>query len=138
MPIHDDRNLITEYVERVWNRGDVAALEDLTTPEFAYRLGDQPSRDRAAMRQFLAATRLAFPDWRVDISALLIDEGMAAVRWVGTVTHQGDFYGIPPTGRQIRVSGINLYRIADGKIAEEWEQTDSLSMVRQLGALPAA
>ena len=90
------------------------------------------------MRQFLAVTRLAFPDWRVDISAMLIDKGMAAVRWVGTVTHQGDFHGIRPTGRQIHVSGINLYRITDGKVAEEWEQTDTLSMLRQLGALPAA
>lgn len=138
MRIKNDRHLIVEYVEKVWNGGNVAALEDLTTPGFVYRLGDQPPRDRAAMHQFLATTRSAFPDWRVEIWALLMDRGMAAVCWYGNVTHQGHFHGIPPSGRQIRVSGINVYRIVDGKIAEEWEQTDSLSMLRQLGALPVA
>jgi len=136
MPIQDRRDLVTEYVEKVWNQGDVGALDALTTPAFAYRLGDQPARDRSAMRQFLAATRSAFPDWRVEIAALVVDQDMAAVRWTGTVTHHGSFHGLPPTGRRIRVSGINMYRIADGKIDEEWEQMDSLSMLRQLGALP--
>lgn len=137
MPIKDQRDLVTEYIERVWNQGDAAALEDLTTPGFAYLLGDQPSRDRMAMRDFVAATRSAFPDWRVEISDVIVDGNMAAVRWSGTVTHGGPFHGLPATDRQIRVSGINMYRIADGKIAEEWEQTDSLSMLRQLGVLPA-
>jgi steroid delta-isomerase-like uncharacterized protein len=138
MSIRNHRDLVTEYIEQVWNHGDVAALEELTTPAFAYWLGDQPSRDRMAMRQFLAATRAAFPDWCVGISAVIEDRDMVAVRWYGTVTHQGPFHGIPATGRQIRVSGINMYRMADEKIAEEWEQTDSLSMLRQLGVLPAA
>lgn len=54
------------------------------------------------------------------------------------MTHQGPFYGLPPTGRQIKASGINIYRIVGGKVDAEWEQTDSLGMLQQLGALPAA
>ncbi len=135
---NDHRALLVEYIERVWNQGDVLALEELTTSSFSYRIGEQPPRDRAAMREFLAATRSAFPDWRVEVSALIVDNDLAAARWSGTVTHQGSFHGIPPTGRRIRISGINMYRIAGGRIAEEWEQTDSLSLLQQLGALPAA
>ncbi len=138
MSVQDQRDLVATYIEKVWNSGDLIALDELTTPTFAYRLGEQPPRDRVAMRQFLDATRSAFPDWRVEVSALVVDNDLAAARWSGTVTHQGSFHGIPPTGRQIRISGINMYRIAGGKIAEEWEQTDSLSLLAQMGALPAA
>jgi predicted ester cyclase len=59
-----------------------------------------------------------------------------AVRWRGEATHLGAFQGLPPTGRRITVNGINLYRVHAGKVVEEWEQTDSLGMLRQLGALP--
>jgi steroid delta-isomerase-like uncharacterized protein len=138
MTTDDRKNLVKEYIERVWNHGDLAALENLTTESFTYRLGEQRPRDRAGMRQFLTMTRSAFPDWRVEIADAVVEQEIAAVRWFGTVTHQGPFHGIHPTGRQIRVSGISMYRIAGARIAEEWEQTDSLSMLRQLGALPAA
>jgi steroid delta-isomerase-like uncharacterized protein len=138
MSTDSQKNIVKEYIERVWNRGDLTAFERLTTPSFTYRLGEQPPRDRAGMQQFLAMTRSAFPDWHVEIADIVMEHEVAAVRWFGLVTHQGPFHGIHPTGRQIRVSGINMYHIAEGKIAEEWEQTDSLSMLRQLGALPAA
>lgn len=135
MSIDAHKSLVTGYIERVWNGGDADAVEDLTTPAFAYRLGGQAPLDRAGMRQFLAATRVAFPDWRVEIASMLAERDSVAVRWVGTVTHRGAFHGIPPTGRTISVSGINLYRIENSKIAEEWEETDSLGMLRQLGVL---
>jgi steroid delta-isomerase-like uncharacterized protein len=124
-----------EYIDRVWNQGDVAALNDLTDPGFTYHLGEQAPRSRDGMRQFLSGTRSAFPDWRVEVADIIAEGGLVAVRWLGTVTHEGPFHGIAPTGRRIRVSGMNLYRIVEGKVAQEWEQTDSLSMLQQLGAL---
>jgi predicted ester cyclase len=54
------------------------------------------------------------------------------------VTHLGIFQGIPPTGKQITVSGINIYHAVDGKVTAEWEQTDSLGMLMQLGVPPRA
>ena len=136
MSTADHKALVAEYIGRVWNEGDAAALEDLTTPSFVYRLGEQPPRDRAAMREFVAMTRSAFPDWGVQIVGIAADGEVVAVRWSGTVTHEGTFHGLPPTGRRVRVSGINMYRIEAGRIAEEWEQTDSLSLLQQLGVLP--
>lgn len=137
MSTDERKRLVIEYVERVWNRSDLEALDQLTAPSFTYQLGEQPPRDRISMREFLATTHAAFPDWRIEISEILADGESVAVRWRGIVTHQGPFHGIPPTGRQIRISGINMYRIAGSMIVGEWEQTDTLSMLRQLGALPA-
>ncbi len=125
--------LVTQYIEAVWNRGDVLALERLTTPGFQYVLGGQAPRNRTAMAEFLVKTREAFPDWRVEIAEVISDENSAAVRWEGVVTHAGMFHGILPTGRRVKVAGINLYRLAHGRIDAEWEQMDSLGILGQLG-----
>lgn len=125
--------VVLEYIESVWNGADPAALERLTTPDFTYRLGGQPGRDRSEMEGFLKLIRRAFPDWRVEVADMVTEGDEAAVRWTGTVTHEGDFRGIPATGAQIRVSGINMYRLEGGKIADEWEQMDSVGMLQQMG-----
>jgi steroid delta-isomerase-like uncharacterized protein len=137
MHIGNQKSLVIEYIEKVWNRGDMAALQALTTPSFRYHLGGQAPRDHEGMRLFLAMTRSAFPDWRVDVLDVTGEGDSLAVRWGGTVTHDGAFHGIEPTGRKIQVSGINMYRIHEGRICDEWEQTDSLGMVGQLGVLPS-
>ncbi len=133
MKTDDARSVVRRYVDRVWNGGDVVALEELTVPDFTYALGGQPPRDRTGMVQFLRETRAAFPDWRVEIDDLIVEGDLAAVRWHGKVTHAGPFRGISATGRVIDVSGINVYRVSNGRIAAEWEQTDSLGMLVQLG-----
>lgn len=125
-------SLVREYVESVWNRGDRTAFNRLTTPDFRYHLGGQPSRDRSGMEEFLAATRRAFPDWRVEILTTVAEGDHVAVRWSGTVTHGGEFHGIPASGRAISVCGINVYRVYGGRVAEEWEQMDTVGMLRQL------
>ncbi|MDR3574346.1 MAG: ester cyclase [Anaerolineaceae bacterium] len=132
----DLKELIRQYVEQVWNLGNPAALDQLTTPSFTYLLAGQPGRDRAGMQQFIKMTHVAFPDWRVQIVDIIAEGSSVVIRWQGRVTHQGVFQGILPTGKQITVSGINIYRIAGDKISAEWEQTDSLAMLQQLGVLP--
>jgi steroid delta-isomerase-like uncharacterized protein len=134
----DPKSLVRQYIERVWNQGDVDAFDAMVTPSYSYRIGGQPERDRIGFRQFLAMTRAAFPDWRVDVLDAVGEGNTVAVRWEGHVTHQGVFYGIPPTGKKLHVSGINLYRVVDGRIDWEWEQTDSLGMLQQLGVLPVS
>jgi steroid delta-isomerase-like uncharacterized protein len=131
------KQLVEEYIEKVWNCGDLAALAELTTPDFAYHLGGQAPRDSKGMEEFITVTHAAFPDWRVSIESIVGEGPQIAVRWSGKVTHLGPFHGAPPTGRQITVSGINFYRLEGSKVAEEWEQTDSLGMLGQLGMLPA-
>jgi steroid delta-isomerase-like uncharacterized protein len=135
--VTDSEALVRRYVEEVWNRGSAVSLDALTTPTFTYHLGGQPARDRQALASFIAATRQAFPDWRVEVDQALADAAMVAIRWHGRVTHGGMFHGLPPTGRVVTITGINIYAIAGSRIDAEWEQTDSLGLLQQLGALPA-
>ena len=133
MTDNEAAELVKDYIDAVWNRGDLEALHVHTTAGFRYFLGGQPGRGHSGMEELLSRTRAAFPDWRVVIETIISDGGHVAARWSGTVTHQGEFHGIPATGKRIDVSGINIYRIEGGKIAAEWEQMDSVGMLRQLG-----
>lgn len=130
------KSLVRQYVEEVWNHGDLKTFQNLTTESFTYQIGGQPARDRLSTQQFLGMIRTAFPDWRVAIIEMIAENNRVAARWQGEVTHEGFFYGLSPTGKHVNVSGINIYRIVGGKIAAEWEQADTLGMLQQLGALP--
>ena len=131
-----NKALVARYIEEVWNGGSLLALERLTSEGFAYHLGGQPPQDRQAMGQFLQMVHSAFPDWHVEIEEMVADETLVCARWQGPATHKGPFHGIPPTGKSVKVSGMNLYQIEDGRIVKEWEQMDSLGMLMQLGVLP--
>lgn len=134
----DAKGLVLKFVEDVWNGADAEALDRLTAESYTYHLGGQPARDRAAMLAFVKAVHAAFSDWRVTVEDIVVGDDSVAIRWSGQVTHDGPFHGIPPTGKQVTVCGINLYTIQDGRIGKEYEQMDSLSMLTQLGVLPPA
>jgi len=77
--------------------------------------------------------RNAFPDAHVTYDELIVTANGIVGRWSATGTHKGELPGVLSTGRQIAISGITIYRIADGKIIEAWEQLDLFGMWRQLG-----
>jgi predicted ester cyclase len=85
--------LVSLYIEDVWNKGDLAALDNLAATGYAYHFGGQPPRDKSAMRQLVRDLHLAFPDWRVELQDIIADGNTVAVRWSGTVTHGGRSWG---------------------------------------------
>jgi predicted ester cyclase len=78
----------------------------------------------------------AFPDMEIEVDLLLAEDDLVVGRWTATATHQGPMMGIPPSGRPITITGIDIQRVADGKIVEVWHQEDILGMLQQIGALP--
>jgi predicted ester cyclase len=78
----------------------------------------------------------AFPEQHIDVDDLIAEGDRVVVRHTHNVTHGGDFVGMPPTGRQAVISGTEVFRLVDGKVAEMWHQDDLLSLLQQLGAIP--
>ena len=74
----------------------------------------------------------AFPDQKITLERFVESGDRIAIQMSWTATHQGPFIGIPPTGRHISVTGTGIFRIADGKIAEEWMYEDFLGIYQQL------
>lgn len=81
--------------------------------------------------------RDAFPDLNMRIDLMVAENDMVAVRWTATGTNTGTGNGIPATGRSVETHGTTMFRMADGRIAEEWTCANSLGLMRQLGMLPA-
>ena len=80
--------------------------------------------------------RQAFPDSYSAIEVMIAEGDKVATRKTFYGTHQGEFMGIPPTGRQVSIALIDIVRVADGKVMEHWSMGDSLGMMQQLGVIP--
>ncbi len=96
------------------------------------------SPDREGHRQILAAFRSAFPDLKVTTEDVVVEGDKVVSRWTARGTHQGELMGIAPTGNGVTIKGIDVLRIAGGRIAERWAQFNSLEVMQQLGAIPSA
>ena len=79
--------------------------------------------------------RTAFPDLNITVDKQVAERDLVAVRWTARGTNTGSGNGIPATGRAVQITGTTLFRMADGRIAEEWTCADSLGLMRQLGML---
>jgi steroid delta-isomerase-like uncharacterized protein len=84
---------------------------------------------------FLGVFVEGFPDLHLEVQDSSADDGMVAQRILFTGTHSGPFRGLPPTGRKVRFSGLEINRMADGRVAEHWFQLDTLTLFEQLGLL---
>jgi predicted ester cyclase len=89
-------------------------------------------------REAAAYFRRAFPDWHSDIEQLIAEGDLVAERFTARGTYGGELMGVAPTGRELTLQGINIFRIHDGQIAERWGRLDQLGLLRQLGLAPAA
>jgi steroid delta-isomerase-like uncharacterized protein len=87
---------------------------------------------KALLRPFFAA----FPDIQMTIEDLVAESDRVVARYTWRGTQRGPFQGLPPTGRSVAVAGTGIFRLMDGRIAEEWWQEDLLGLMAQLGALP--
>ncbi|GAB3513901.1 hypothetical protein GCM10027400_22870 [Pseudoxanthomonas daejeonensis] len=79
--------------------------------------------------------RQAFPDLDITVDKQVAERELVAVRWSARGTNTGAGNGIPATGRAVQITGTTLFRMADGRIAEEWTCADSLGLMKQLGLL---
>lgn len=89
-----------------------------------------------SIKQFYAQFWTAFPDSKIEVEDLIEDDDKIVCRFVVNATHNGDFMGVPPTGKPVAVPGITILRFADGKCVERWSQADWLSVMMQIGAIP--
>ena len=85
------------------------------------------------LRDAVHAVRGTFPDLHIEVEQLIGEGDLVAARWTATGTHSGPLAGIPPTGANVRWSGTDVYRLADGKIVEWWRNDDFVGLLHQVG-----
>ncbi|MBI4672181.1 MAG: ester cyclase [Chloroflexi bacterium] len=131
--------LVRRFVQEVMNKGDLAAMDEFFPVDVVDHTPEVPNLPpgREGAKILFAAYRAAFPDYHVAIDDILAEGDKVVWRWTLTGTNQGSMMGMPATGKQVKVEGIDIFRIADGKIVERWASFDQLGMMQQLGAVPA-
>lgn len=120
-------------------RRDFAAAVEFLSPDFIINLAGVPyqMRGRRTWRKNTETFFNAFPDFQIETQDMFATDNKVAVRFRMTGTHAGEFLGNQPTGKRVDYQSYELYRIADGKIAEEWICSDMLTILTQIGAFPA-
>jgi steroid delta-isomerase-like uncharacterized protein len=124
------------FVEQVINNGNYRVLDEVVHPNYVYRSPDQILQGPEALRDLFTAYRTAFPDLNVEIEELVSAGDRTVIAFTLSGTHEGDLMGIAATGRQVKVSGMTLSHFENGKIVEERELLDQLSLFQQLGVVP--
>lgn len=132
-----------QYLD-VWNTKDLSQFDTLASPDVVHHWA-QAVEDTTGIDALKASTETffqAFPDMQMSFDDIIVEGDMVVIRWTLTGTHEGPFFGIEPTGITAEWTGINIYRIECGQVAESWSEADGVSLRQQLmpqgAATPAA
>lgn len=132
--IDQNKTIVREFIDRLFTKGDLGAVDTFLAEDFVNHdppFGGPP--DREGMRAAGAMFRSAFPDWHSD-PVLLIGEGdLVAEQFTASGTQRGEIMGAAASGRTVTLSGINVFRVRDGRIVERWGRLDDLGLLTQLG-----
>jgi len=138
MSTEENKALVRREYELGVNTKNFTVRDEVLASNFvAHFPGHEPLQGIDAFRQFTSAFFTAFPDLETTIEDLIAEGDKVAVRQTWRGTHTSDFLHIPPTGKQVTFTSIEVYRVAGGKLAEEWVELDMFGLLQQLGAMPS-
>ena len=139
-----NKAVVQRVVDEIINQGKLNVADELFAPH--YRSHRDLARDAAhsqagadgpdSIKQGVGSVRAAFPDVHCATEQMIAEGDKVVARVKVTGTHGGEFQGIAPTGKSFVRTAIHMLRIEDGKIVEQWAQSDDLGMLRQLGIVP--
>jgi len=127
--------VVRRAVDVMNERGDFAAAWAPDVVWHAAGIGE--FRGIEAFSSAVGVFAEAFPDYRIELEGTVTEGNLVAARFTTRATHTGPFMGIQPTGRPVEWVGNDIYRVEGDRIAEEWFCEDLLSVLRQVGAVPA-
>ena len=136
MSAEETKAIVERFWEEIWNKKNLKIVDELLHESVVIHNFGAVVEGREAWRQSFTPFFTAFPDLKFTVELTIIEGDRMAVRWAATGTHTGDFRGIAPTGKQINIAGVAIYRVAEGKIGEGWSQPDTLGLLQQIGAIP--
>jgi steroid delta-isomerase-like uncharacterized protein len=137
MSTEESKDIVRRFWS-VWEEGSIDLVDELLAPDYVNRTPatpDQPTGPEG-VKGVVGMFRSGMPDLKVVIEDMIAEGDKVAVRYTLEGTHEGELFGVPPTGRRLSIKSIAVERVSDGKIREHWRVTDSLDMMQQLGVVP--
>jgi steroid delta-isomerase-like uncharacterized protein len=132
--VEANKRIAREYIQRVFNEHQTDLIKDYVTPDVVWHggiLGDVAGAENVTglLRSFIGA----LPDLHAVEQDVVAEGDLVVQRLVVTATQRGDLLDVPASGRQVRWNAVDVYRIVDGRISEEWAADDVADIMRQLG-----
>jgi steroid delta-isomerase-like uncharacterized protein len=133
----ENKVVMSRFVEFI-NTGSEKLAEELISPDAVFHVPGRPEplRGPAGYLAVIGMMRGGFPDIQWTLEEMIAEDDKVAARFTMRGTHQGSFFGVPPTGKTIAVQAMNFYRLSGGQFIEERGQPDLLGLLQQIGAVP--
>lgn len=133
------KRLVRRFYEEVIAGGDLSRLDEMVAPGYVdHNAPPAAGRGPEAVRAHVESVRHTFADFSLEIQDLIAAGDRVVTRVAGAGTHEGEWMGIEPTGAVVRVRGINIDRVEEGRIVEHWGEADTVGMLTQMGVDPFA
>jgi predicted ester cyclase len=137
----ENKDKARRFVEEGFGQGKLEIVEEVLDPNFVcYDPNSEAGEVRGAqnIKQEIEYFRQAVPDLTYTVEDQLAEGDKVVTRYTASGTHQGEFFGVAPTGKRIEMRGIQIDRFDEesGKMVEEWPEYDLLGAMRQMGAMP--
>jgi len=123
-------------IEEGFSKGDVSVFDKYVSPDFVEHQQGIVPQNADGVKRAITGLHKAFPDFTLTVEDLIIDGDMVWGRMTGRGTQKGQFGPIPPTGKKIEITVIDIMRFRDGKLAEHWGVPDRMAAMEQLGMKP--
>jgi steroid delta-isomerase-like uncharacterized protein len=138
MSTEENKALVRRVFEQGWNAANLDLFDEINVPDYVLHDPSVPEDVRGidGIKRFASMYLRAFPDLHFTVEEQIAEGDKVVTRWTSSATHQGELMGIPPTGNRTGVSGITISRISEGKLVEDWNNWDTLGLMRQLGVVP--
>jgi C-1 hydroxylase len=132
MSLEENKALIRKMIEAVINRQNLDLLDDLASPDY---VDHTHQLSLESVKRFMNMIFEAFPDWHETIEDIIAEGDKVWVRTEGTGTHTGEYRGLAPTNKKITGTGVNIYRIVNGKFVEGWAVENWMDFLMQFGVI---
>ncbi|WP_101297602.1 ester cyclase [Halegenticoccus soli] len=135
--LETNADVVRRLQDECYNEGNLDVADELVSPDYVEHGPSLSGTVRGidGFKHNVTTYRTAFPDMEIRFEEVLQDGDSVAFRFTGRGTHEGDLLGMAPTGREVTVSGIEIDRVADGKVTEAWLTYNTYGMLEQLGVV---
>lgn len=136
MSANATKNLVRQFYQALFR--DLDAALDCIADDYVDHNNEQAGRRPEILRAHVAGMLTTFPDFSMKIEDLIAEDDRVVTRVTGEGTHAGRWMNIEPTGSVVKVKGVNIDRVSNGRIVEHWGEADTIGMLLQMGVNPFA